>query len=113
MKLYCLNQLTVNFYCMYINIFIIQMLSRLIGLAFTLYLFLLTTVVKGYAEADPVWLTSDFFRAGNEDVINTLTGNDQTPEYTFHFSSSLPGVPNLAYGIKNYIGNDYMGQERF
>ena len=25
----------------------------------------------------------------------------------------MPGVPSLAYGIKNYEGNDYMGQEIF
>ena len=46
-------------------------------------------------------------------MINTLTGSDKTPEYTFTFSSPLPGVPKLAYGVKNYKGNDYLGQERF
>lgn len=75
-----------------------------------LTLFCLVKVMFSYLSAAPVWLTSNFFRAGNEDVIATLTGSDKTPEYTFTFSSALPGVPNLAYGIKNYIGNDYLGQ---
>ena len=63
-----------------------------------------------YLSAAPEWLTSTYFRANNEDVIATLTGSSSTPTYTFTFSSALPGVPNLAYGIKNYMGNDYMGQ---
>ena len=36
-----------------------------------------------------------------------------TPTYTFTFSSPLPGIPNLAYGIKDYEGDDYTGQEYF
>ena len=78
-----------------------------------LILLCLLKVTFSYLAAAPEWLTSDFFRAGNEDVIATLTGSDKTPEYTFTFSSPLPGVPSLAYGIKNYEGNDYMGQEIF
>lgn len=66
---------------------------------------------------DPIWSTSNYFRAGNENVINTVTGSDQTPTYTFTFSSALSGVPNLGYGIKKYegkfklsVGYDYLGQ---
>ena len=76
---------------------------------YVLMLTLVLRVCSGYISEPPVWLTSPYFRAGNEDVIATLTGSDSTPTYTFTFSSALPGVPNLAYGIKNYIGNDYMG----
>ncbi len=43
-------------------------------------------------------------RAGNEDVISQLTGQAIDPIYTFTFSSALPGVPNLAYGIRRYRG---------
>jgi hypothetical protein len=53
-------------------------------------------------------------------VISTLTGNTSTPTYTFTFSSALSGVPNLAYGIKNYrgknliiLGNDTLLNECF
>ena len=46
---------------------------------FLLLLTLLLDRVLVYDEAAPVWLTSEFFRAGNEYVINTRTGNDQTP----------------------------------
>ena len=79
-------------------------------IAILVFLTRLTQAANEFAQAAPVWLTSDFFRANNENVINRLTGSNETPEYTFTFSSSLPGIPYLAYGIKNYIGNDYMGQ---
>jgi hypothetical protein len=59
---------------------------------------------EAYVSAPPTWLTSPYFRAGNEKVIKTLTGNAVDPIYTFTFSSALPGVPNLAYGIKLYQG---------
>ena len=58
--------------------------------------------------AQPVWLTSNYFRAGNEDVISGSSANSQ-PSYTFTFSSALSGVPELGYGIKNYEGDDYLG----
>ncbi len=57
-----------------------------------------------YTSVSPTWLTSNFFRAGNEAVINSLTGNSSTPRYTFTFTSAMGGVPNLAYGIKQYRG---------
>ena len=63
-----------------------------------------------YLSTAPQWLMNSYFRTNNEDVISSLMGSDKTPTYTFTFSSPLPGVPNLAYGIKNYMGNDYMGQ---
>lgn len=69
--------------------------------------------VLGFDTQPPVWLTSEYFRAGNEYVINERTGNDKTPEYTFVFSSPLPGIPYLAYGIKNYRGDDWLGVEQF
>jgi hypothetical protein len=60
---------------------------------------------KTYASVPPTWLTSPYFRAGHQAVIQTLTGNNQTPTFTFTFSSALTGSPDLAYGIKNYRGN--------
>jgi hypothetical protein len=60
---------------------------------------------KTYASVPPTWLTSPYFRAGNQAVIQVLTGNNQTPTFTFSFSSALTGSPDLAYGIKNYRGN--------
>ena len=62
---------------------------------------------------DPIWITSNYFRAGNEDVIAVLTTSNQAPQFTFTFSSSLTGVPELGYGVKSYEGKDYFGQERF
>ena len=60
-------------------------------------------------------VTNNYFRAGNEDVISTLTGSDANPvpSYTFTFSSALTGVPELGYGIKNYEGDDYLAVEQF
>ena len=45
-------------------------------------------------------------RAGQEDVITTFTGSSQSPfaSYTFTYSSALPGIPYLAYGIQKYRG---------
>ena len=64
---------------------------------------------------EPIWLTSDYLRAGNRDVIHNLTGSDAdpVPTFTFTFSSPLSGVPDLGYGIKNYEGGDYIAQEFF
>lgn len=59
----------------------------------------------GYNSVAPTWITSNYMRAGNQDVIATLTGSAIDPIHTFTFSSALPGVPNLAYGIKRYRGN--------
>lgn len=57
-----------------------------------------------FLTQSPIWKTSIYFRAGQENVINTLTGNDQTPNYTFTFSSALSGMPYIAYGIGKYQG---------
>ena len=65
---------------------------------------LLYRTISQSVFVEPVWVTSDYFRAGNEAVINSLTGSSVTPMYTFTFSSALPGIPNLGYGIKNYEG---------
>jgi hypothetical protein len=46
-------------------------------------------------------------------VIHELTGEAIDPIYTFTFSSALPDVPNLAYGIRRYRGADYLGVEQF
>ena len=48
--------------------------------------------------------TSDYFRAGNYDIISDFTteGDLPIPSYTFVFSSSFSGIPSLAYGIKSY-----------
>jgi len=72
---------------------------------------------KFYFSTPPTWLTSPFFRAGNQAVISTLTGSSLTPTFMFIYSSALTGTPYIAYGIKNYRGissfikgNDYLGQ---
>lgn len=65
----------------------------------------------------PTWVTSNLVRAGNQDIIYKKTGKNETPTYTFTFSSSLTGTPYLGYGIKtyegtfiSYSGNDQLGQ---
>ena len=78
---------------------------------FLLIAFLYTTVHQS-VFIQPVWVTSNYFRAGNEAVINSLTGSSVTPMYTFTFSSALPGIPNLGYGIKNYEGTSaFIGRQ--
>ena len=74
-----------------------------IVLSLILFAFLLNFVVP-YTTIAPTWLSSPYFRAGNNKVINKNTGNSSTPTYTFTFSSALTGIPNLAYGVKNYRG---------
>ena len=66
-------------------------------------------VVGSFSADDPIWQTSEDFRAGNQKVISTLTGNSETPTHTFTFTKAFTNAPNLAYGIKNYEGDDYMG----
>ena len=77
--------------------------------------YLLTFVFSFNQTVQPIWVTSSYFRAGNQAVISTLTGSSANPppRYTFTFSSPLTGIPELGYGIKNYEGNDYMAEERF
>jgi len=73
-----------------------------------IYIFsvLLYFEVYSYTAASPTWMVSPYFRAGNNKVIQTKTGNSSKPTYVFTFSSALSGIPNLAYGVKNYRGND-------
>lgn len=71
----------------------------------------LVNSTKSYDSVAPKWLTSPYFRAGNQAVIATLTGNSVTPTFIFTFSSALSADPNLAYGIKNYRGKAYLTQE--
>lgn len=71
----------------------------------------LVNSTKSYDSVAPKWLTSPYFRAGNQAVIATLTGNSVTPTFTFTFSSALTADPNLAYGIKNYRGRALVMQE--
>lgn len=83
---------------------------------FFILIFFISSVTSLYTVA-PTWITSNLVRAGNNNVIHTLTGNSSTPTYTFIFSSSLSGIPYLGYGIKSYegsyrynIGSDFLGQ---
>lgn len=69
--------------------------------------FTLLSIVKftvGLYTAQPTWITSSYVRAGNRNVISTLTGNNVTPTFNFIFSAPLSGVPYLGYGIKAYEG---------
>lgn len=63
-----------------------------------------TVEAQGYSSVAPSWVTSNFMRAGSQDVIATPTGKSVDPIFTFVFSSPLPGTPNLAYGIRKYRG---------
>ena len=69
--------------------------------------------INAETSVAPIWLTSNYMRAGNENVIKELTGEAIDPIYTFTFSSALPGIPNLAYGIRRYRGADWFGVEQF
>ena len=80
------------------------MLKQTISL-FVWYWALVVEVLAAYNSAEPIWLVSPYFRAGNNQVISTTTGAGTKPTYTFTFSSPVSGIPNLAYGVKNYRGN--------
>ena len=79
-----------------------------------IFIFLCIIVVtfgNNYLTSSPTWITSDYFRAGYQTVITTLTGSSALPQYTFTFSSPCVGVPSLGYGIKNYRGNSLINKE--
>ena len=63
---------------------------------------LLATFVKCLVQYQPTWLTSNYIRAGNQNLFTTLTGAGVLNTYVFTFSSSLSGIPLLGYGIKSY-----------
>ena len=72
---------------------------------------------KAQVSFVPTWLSSNYIRAGNQNLFTTLTGSGVLNTYSFPFSSNLSGIPHLGYGIKSYqgnhptdIGNDYFGQ---
>ena len=70
----------------------------------------------GATTVPPTWTTSNYFRAGYQNVIdNVLTGDDASPipSYEFTFTSALTGTPELGYGIKDYEPDDYLGEEFF
>lgn len=70
-----------------------------------LYILAWLTYAIGATTVAPTWTTSNYFRAGYQNVIdNVLTGDDATPipSYEFTFTSALSGVPELGYGMKNY-----------
>jgi hypothetical protein len=75
-----------------------------IGALLTLFFTFFTTIHSAYNSTGPTWLPSPYFRAGNNRVILTKTSAGQQTFYTFTFSSALSGIPNLAYGVKNYRG---------
>jgi hypothetical protein len=77
-------------------------MNKLLTLIF--FLFNYFHFIHAYTSVSPIWLTSSYMRAGSRDVIASLTGASEDPTYIFTFSSPLPGVPNLAYGIRRYRG---------
>ena len=62
-------------------------------------------VSQSYQTNPPIWVTSDFFQAGNRNIIDELTTSDETPVYTFNFDSNFTDIPLLGYGFKDYEGN--------
>lgn len=84
---------------------------KIVFLLFLLFIF--PQFTNAETSVAPIWLTSNYMRAGNENVIKELTGEAIDPIYTFTFSSALPGIPNLAYGIRRYRGADWFGVEQF
>lgn len=105
--------MTINILYFYSNL--VRAEISLIMLFFIPFFFI--SSVLGLYTVPPTWITSNLVRAGNRNVINTLTGSSSTPTYTFTFSSSLTGIPYLGYGIKSYegsyrynIGSDFLGQ---
>ena len=54
-------------------------------------------IVASYTQTiAPVWVTSNYIRAGNANVINSkpsTTGEGVRPSYTLTFTSSLSATP--------------------
>lgn len=78
---------------------------------YTLLILFITYVSN--LQYPPTWLTSNYIRSGNQNLFTTLTPSGVVNTFQFIFSSTLPGIPYLGYGIKAYQGNDYFGEERF
>ena len=90
---------------------------NLLSLLNIMIAFIATFVSSVQVSYPPIWVSSNYIRAGNQDLFTTLTGSGVINSFNFIFSSSLSGVPHLGYGIKAYqgnlfiyVGNDYFGQ---
>ena len=57
-----------------------------------------------YSSTDSGWETSTYFRSDSFEVISSNMGNSTTPTHSFQYSSAFTNTPNMAYGIKQYIG---------
>jgi hypothetical protein len=97
-----IDSLTINNIPMLIILTILAIVPFVLGAS---SIPVIVTEEKNYTTSDPTWLTNHYFRAGYEVVISSFTGSSvPSTDYTFTFSSALPGIPNLAYGIKQYRG---------
>lgn len=66
----------------------------------------------------PTWVTSPYAQAGSRFLINANAtgvkiGNASTPTATITFATAFLATPNLAYGVDNYEGDDYIAIEMY
>lgn len=81
------------------------MAFNLISLFNSMIALLATIANSAQVSYPPVWVSSNYIRAGNQDLFTTLTGSGVINSFNFIFSSNLSGIPHLGYGIKAYQGN--------
>ena len=61
-------------------------------------------------SVEPIWETSDYFRAGSYQAISTLTNNLSTPIFSFNFNPVFQAAPNIGYGVQSYRGKSHLMQ---
>lgn len=69
---------------------------------FEIIIAVLLTKVISFTSVSPTWVKNAYFRSDNAKVINKNTKSGEVTTHTFLYSSSLSGVPGIAYGIKSY-----------
>ena len=76
-----------------------------------LVLTILTKLINCLVQYQPTWLAHNYIRANFQDLFTSLTLSGANTDYVITFSSSLSGIPMLAFGIKSYQGTSELTQE--
>ncbi len=57
-----------------------------------------------YNTINPTWVTNNLFRSGNLNFINNNINSAKLLTYNLTFTSSLTGIPKLAFAFKTHQG---------
>lgn len=82
---------------------------------FVFLLFFVYLQSQGALAITPAWTTSPYLQAGSKKIIdsflcNCVATNFSVPNATTTFSSAFSSAPNVAYGLTNYEGNQFITQ---